>query len=210
MHISFSSRETLPTKLIPGKFATPRTDTTIMKTFYIASILMFISLYAIPAGASVVTRQNTNCTNEDKQSYDTASSAFSACQSSIACNSSQTYCQCCSGSSNSCCDHFYTAASIYSRCGGPTTNTKFLNPKFGITINFNRDFLCYKSSTSSSATSYVSAVMVGLMLAVAVPIQSILWAAGTLNNKTFYGSEHICYIILCYNIVHVIFVTIVS
>ena len=137
---------------------------------------MFIILYAIPAGANVMTRQSTNCTDADLRSYETASDAFSACRSSIACNSSQTYCQCCRGSNNSCCDHFYTAASIYSRCGGPTSETKFLNPKLVvINLNFNSELICFKSaSTSDGATSYVSAVMVGLMLAVAVPIQYIL------------------------------------
>ena len=145
-----------------------------MKTFCIAAILIFTILYAFPAGANVVTRQSTDCTDADKQSYATASSAFSACKSSISCNVDQTYCQCCSGSEDDCCGHFYAAARIYSRCGGPTTDTKFLNQKVVVNVfTFNRELICFRSS-SSGTTSYVSAVTVGLMLAVAVPIQSIL------------------------------------
>ena len=145
----------------------------IMKKFcIIVAAFGFILLCEVPAYANAAPRQDSGCTQAIYQQYLAALETFRNCSSSLAraCYSNRTYCTCCEQSSNSCCSAFYAAAKLYARCKDYSSNSKrlldFNNNISGNTLS------CYLKSGVSA--TYVSAITIGLMLALAVPLHCIM------------------------------------
>lgn len=145
----------------------------IMKKFCIIVLAFgFILLCAVPAYANAAPRQDSGCTQAIYQQYLAAHEKFRNCSSSLAraCYSNRTYCTCCEQSSNSCCSAFYAAARLYTRCKDYSSNNKrFLDTTNNISGN---TYSC--TVTSGGSATYISAVTIGLILAIAVPLQCIM------------------------------------
>ena len=145
-----------------------------MKKFcIIVAVFGFILLCAVPAYANVAPRQNSGCTQDVYQQYLAALERFRNCSGSLApaCYSNQTYCTCCEQSSHSCCSAFYAAAKLYARCKDYSSNSKrFLDTNNHIVGN---TLSCYL--TSGGSATYISVVTIGVMLALAIPLQCIMW-----------------------------------
>ena len=56
------------------------------------------------------------CTDETLMELEAQLEAFDSCKSSLSCDDDETYCSCCSGVDNDCCETYTSAVALYTQC----------------------------------------------------------------------------------------------